>query len=67
MKNWVTIGSENAFDALIWAKENCPSYITNRYHQTSDDEFTFIAYDFFFTDNQQGQRDMTAFTLRWVR
>ena len=67
MKNWVTVSEQHAGEALVWAKLNCPGYITNGYHQTSDDEFTFMAYDFFFTDNEQGRRDMTAFTLRWVR
>ena len=66
MKNWVTVEYAKFQEALRWAKANCPGYITNQYHQTEDMEFTFVAYDFFFSDNEQGRRDMTAFALRWV-
>lgn len=65
MSNWVDIPmywpsnvDEKAYEALKWAKQHCPSYITNdavqingRYH-----------YRFFFAQ----ERDQMAFALKWL-
>ena len=67
MKNWVTIHYEDVEPALQWAKANCPTYITNAYHSMDPREFDMVRIDFFFGTSKQGRRDMTAFTLRWVR
>ena len=60
VKNCVTINKDtNASDALDWAKENCPSYITNDgYLDTVDGE---PRYYFIFGD----ERDIIKFALRW--
>lgn len=60
VRNYVTIGKDvSEFDALDWAKANCPSYITNDGY--IDREDGKIRYYFIFGD----ERDIIAFSLRW--
>ena len=61
MKNYVTIKDTNALAAMHWVKENCPSYITNRYHQ-SDIPGVVLEYNFYFAKEE----DMAFFALRWT-
>lgn len=58
IKNYVTIDKNNVDEALAWAKENCPSYITNDGY--IDNEYN-ARYYFIFGD----ERDMISFSLRW--
>jgi hypothetical protein len=65
---YVTLPYDPAWQALAWAKKNCPSYITNAVH---DDVFVFSGMsgpgvtdtkiDYFFSD----EKDMLVFILRW--
>lgn len=51
--------TKKALEVLAWAKEHCPSYITNTGFENGDGE-TF--YTFYF-DNP---KDSLTFTLRWL-
>jgi hypothetical protein len=71
-RNWITIPANNAWEAVEWAKENCPSYITNDYsvlggrtgyYETGRD---IENCDFFFVDDEQGSKDMVMFSLKWA-
>ena len=53
-----TPGCKNSFEPLDWAKEKCPSYITNDAVQKNGDYY----YRFYFSQ----ERDLTAFILRWL-
>ncbi len=64
MKNYVTIKEEVVEEALTWAKEHCPSYITNIYHPMGNNEFDTESYDFFFAHNATAE--MTMFALKWA-
>lgn len=60
-KNYVTLPYDPVWTALNWAKQHCPSYITNDLHRdTTGDPITRI--DYFFSD----EKDMLLFTLRWL-
>jgi hypothetical protein len=66
MKNYVVIPYDPTWRALEWAKEHCPSYITNdstpgppRYYTTYSSHDIKIR--FYFGD----ERDATAFALKW--
>jgi len=58
-------------DALIWAKLNCPTYITNYNHYADIKVNVHLAYhrinlnkyDFFFSSAE----DLAWFNLRWGR
>lgn len=66
MNNVVTVTNSVKDDALMWAKENCPGYITNVYHTVPRrNEFDPVLYDFVFSIN--AQEDMIAFKLKWCR
>jgi hypothetical protein len=66
MNNYVTVAYSVGEDALTWVKENCPGYITNKYHVHSGDvPDLMLYYDFFF--DPTAKEDMTAFKLKWVR
>lgn len=65
MSNWVDMPmywpsnvDEKAYDALEWAKKNCPSYITN---DTVKKEGNWY-YRFFFGQ----EKDVMIFMLRWT-
>ena len=71
MSNWVDIPgpryadrvpkSATGFEALRWAKKNCPTYITNDAVQKSGQYY----YRFYFAATPAGDRDRTVFALRW--
>jgi hypothetical protein len=48
-------------EPLAWAKENCPSYITNDVHMSGYNAFDPTKIDYFFEDN----KDALIFALRW--
>lgn len=61
----VSLPYDRNWEALKWAKENCPGYITNRMNilrskmfLTGNDEFVI---DYFFSN----EKDKVAFLLRW--
>ncbi len=49
---------ERSMEELIWAKTNCPSYITNTIHH----EVTGPIVSYFFVN----EKDAAWFILRWV-
>ena len=66
MKNYVTIERKKSIQALDWAKENCPGYITNDLHQDGYYTYDPDQIDFYFTKCPAGQQQMTMFALRWL-
>lgn len=72
IKNWATIPRRNAEPALAWARMRCNTYITNDYSveggridaYEAGDDFEYV--DFFFSDTEQGHKEMTMFMLRWA-
>ena len=48
-------------EPLDWAKENCPSYITNDLHQDGYNTYDHTKIDYFFSD----EKDALMFALRW--
>lgn len=65
MTNYVTVDHTVVVDALEWAKANCPGYITNDLHQDGYNTYDPSKYDFFFTVNESGQKEMLMFALKW--
>jgi hypothetical protein len=59
MRNSVKIPIDQTLEALCWAKDHCPTYITNDYST----DLGLI--EFFFCDNPQGQQDMLMFQWKW--
>jgi hypothetical protein len=63
----VTIPYDPSWKALAWAKENCPSYITNkasnttRLKQVSGGWINASCIVYYFSD----ERDAVFFSLRW--
>lgn len=57
MSTVITLPYDPVWTPLTWAKEHCPSYITNDVHQ---DGYNKI--DYFFSDEQ----DAFKFALRWL-
>jgi hypothetical protein len=58
----VAIFHDKSHKALEWAKENCPSYITNSVKiDYRDDVWEFFMIEFFFYEED----DATMFALRW--
>lgn len=57
----VTLPYDSNWKALAWAKEHCPSYITNDVHMRGYNDFDTTKIDYFFGD----ERDVVAFVLRW--
>lgn len=62
----VTLPYDPKWKALVWAKENCPSYITNAVGNTSRLKKEPGGYSgggivYYFSD----ERDATFFALRW--
>jgi len=70
MSHCVTLKWDPTWQALEWAKEHCPSYITNDASYVSaaagsraEENFKYITHvDYYFSD----ERDSILFTLRWV-
>ena len=54
---WKQTINEFPGDVLDWAKENCPSYITN----TGTVKEHKIVYSYYFSD----EKDALLFSLRW--
>ena len=57
----VTIPYDPLWPALDWAKQNCPSYITNDAHQDGYNTYDWKKIDYFFSD----EKDALMFMLKW--
>ena len=57
----VTLPYDLEWKALEWAKEHCPSYITNTTHQNGYYTYDQSKIDYFF-DNES---DAMLFALKW--
>jgi hypothetical protein len=57
----VTLPYDPVWEAMTWAKENCPSYITNDMHQDGYNTYDNTKIDFFFGD----EKEALMFMLRW--
>ena len=57
----VTIPYDPAWRALEWAKEHCPSYITNDMHQDGYNTYDLSKVDYFFGN----EKEATMFLLKW--
>ena len=58
----VTLPYDPVWKHLEWAKEHCPSYITNQVHEeNSATKKLAVRIDYFFSD----ERDVVLFLLRW--
>ena len=62
MKKFVTLPVTPFWEPLTWAKENCPSYITNDMHQDGYYTYDNTKIDYFFAD----EKDALMFILRWL-
>lgn len=62
--NYITVDRNKVdlYNAIHWAKKNCPTYITNNYHGKHHGNDLI---DFFFLNGEQGRKDMSWFLLRW--
>jgi hypothetical protein len=49
-------------EPLDWAKENCPSYITNEVHCDGYNTYNITKVDYHFAD----EKDAVWFSLRWA-
>lgn len=59
----VTLPYDPTWTALEWAKENCPSYITNANHFSAvTGWYDSNKIDYFFGNDAEA----TAFMLRWI-
>jgi hypothetical protein len=61
--NYVTVdrAQVDVYQAIHWAKQHCPHYITNDYH--AGPELGLV--DFFFLRGSEAQREMIWFVMRW--
>jgi hypothetical protein len=57
----VTIPLSSSWQALTWAKEHCPSYITNDMHMDGYNTYDKNKLDFHFSE----EKDAIMFMLRW--
>jgi hypothetical protein len=64
--NFVVVHQDVANDALRYAKNNCPTYITNTCHLDEDNVYQYEYYNFYFMDNEQGKKEMVFFALKWT-
>ena len=58
----VTVPYDPMWEALTWAKENCPSYITNDIHPSGSIFFDRKKVDYYFGD----EKEAVMFLLRWA-
>lgn len=58
----VTLPYDPVWPALDWAKEHCPSYITNSVHMDEFNDYDTDKIDYFFSD----KKDAMMFMLRWA-
>lgn len=61
MSKIVTLTYDPVWTPLTWAKENCPSYITNDLHQDGYNTYDRTKIDYFFADTE----DAFKFALRF--
>ena len=57
----ITIPYDPFWEPLNWAKENCPSYITNDMHQDGYNTYDHTRIDYHFSD----EKDALMFALKW--
>jgi hypothetical protein len=62
MEMTVTLPYDPVWAPLSWAKEHCPSYITNDVNKPLSDARIKIHIDYFFAS----ERDAVFFSLRWL-
>ena len=58
----ITVPYTPFWEPLTWAKENCPSYITNDLHRGGYNTYDHTCIDYFFGD----EKDALMFALRWA-
>lgn len=58
----VTLTYDIFWTPVEWAKENCPSYITNALHLDEDDRPDIAKVDYFFGS----EADAVLFALKWL-
>lgn len=58
----VTLEYDPDWRALYWAKESCPSYITNDLHQDGYNTYDERRIDYFFSK----EKDAAWFALKWL-
>lgn len=61
MSTIVTLPYRPFAEPLMWARENCPSYITNDVHMFNYNSYDNSKIDYFFED----KKDALMFALRW--
>lgn len=61
MSTKVTVPYTPFWEPLAWAKEHCPSYISNDLHRDGYKTYDHTCIDYFFSDEQ----DAMWFALRW--
>jgi hypothetical protein len=61
MSKIVTLAYDPVWTPLTWAKECCPSYITNDVHKDEFNGYDNDKIDYFFSDEE----DAFKFALRW--
>ena len=59
---YITLPYDPEWPALAWAKECCPSYITNDYHCVGYNSYDTSKIDYFFSE----EADAVFFALRWA-
>ena len=64
MTNYVTIRGSVYEQAVDWAKENCPNYVTNTMHMNGYNTYDPGLFDFYFS--KDAPAEMTLFALRWA-
>lgn len=62
MATIVTLPYDPEWKALAWAKEHCPSYITNNGQKIAPYMYDYNNIDYFFSN----ERDAALFSLRWI-
>lgn len=65
MSYTVTLAYDPVWRALDWAKQNCPSYITNQARSTPESTFHNRNYVIDYTFGQE--RDAVLFALKWAQ
>ena len=58
----VTLPYDVYWEALMWAKAHCPSYITNDTHMDEYNTYDDTKIDYHFSD----EKDAIMFILRWT-